>query len=342
MTPRTPARIALDAHTSLCEFLKHPPARLVEEFDRYITEGGEVVRRQRHAGYKGLTAVERSVLNGWDYYTWPAKTGTDLIRLTAEPLSAAPTYQVTAEIVEAVSGMYGATAAAGPVLRESEMPSPCGFAWLDEPVTLADFGGEVIATRALSWGPMLFKPPGIEPAEGTRVTSWAESDLAAYRSRDITGPGSSASVFVPYGEPITAGVSDDPTRWLHCLWLFMDTEIVVAAREQAERAARRRAERTGLDGDVTVIMLPHRNYPEAGDGQRDIDWSCRWVVQGHDRHLGDYRPAGYEPHHAKASKPRQPCSVCGERTTRVRAYVKGPDGMPLKPDGKVFRVAQHG
>lgn len=334
-----PARVALDAHTSLLEFLRHPPAELVRHFDRYITEGGKAVRQERRSGYEGLTAEWAAVLRGWDYYTWPAETGADLIGLMAEPLREAPTYQVTAEVVQAVTGMYGATAAAEPELRESEMPSQAGFAWLDEPVTFTDFTGDAVTTRALSWGPMLFQPHGTKPAEGVRITAWAESDLAAYRSRTITGLGESSSVFVPYGEPAAADVSDDPTRWLHCLWLFMGTEIVVEAREQADRASRRRAARTGLDGDVTVVMLPHRNYPGEAGGQRDVSWSCRWVVQGHNRHLGDYRPAGYEPHHARAAKPRQPCAVCGERTTWVRPYVKGPDGMPLTAADKVFRVA---
>ena len=232
----TAARVALDAHTSLIEFLKHPPADLVRHMDSYMTEGSKVVRRCRLFGYKGLTAEERAVLRGWDYYTWPAETGTDLIRLAAESLHAALTYQVTAEIVQAVSGMYGATAADEPVLQEIEMPSLAEFAWLDEPVTFTDFSGDTHTVRALSWGPMLFQPSGTAPAEGVRVTSWAESDLTAYRSRNITGPGESSSVFIPYGEPVAASVSDDPTRWLHCLWLFMATEIVKEARRASQPA----------------------------------------------------------------------------------------------------------
>lgn len=218
------------------------------------------------------------------------------------------------------------------------MPSAAGFAWLDEPVSFTDFSGTVNIVRALSWGPMLFRPPGTEPAQGTRITSWAESDLKAFRNWRVTGAGESSSVFVPYGKPITTGISDDPTRWLHCLWLFTGTEIARESREQADRPARRRAARAGLDGNVRVIMLPRRNYPGT-DGQRDVSWSHRWIVQGHARHLGDYREAGHEPHHARTAKQRQPCAVCGERTTWVRPYVKGPDGKPLTATNKVFRVS---
>jgi hypothetical protein len=85
-------------------------------------------------------------------------------------------------------------------------------------------------------------------------------------------------------------------------------------------------------------MLPYRHYDGAG-GHRDVDWSCRWIVQGHDRHLGDYRGAGHAVHHAKPPAPKQPCAACGIKTTHVRAYVKGPEGLPLKSADRVFRVA---
>jgi len=332
-------RVALDAHTELYETLKHPADALVRYFDHYMATGHEVVGRQRLAGYEGTSAEARAVMASWEYYTWPAKTGLDLIRLMSAPLFSAPTYQVTGEIVDAVTSMYRMTADGKPVLHASDMPSQTGFAWLDEPVTLLDFGGEPIATRALSWGPHLFSPGGWQPAKGVRITSWDDAYLAALRSPDPP-LGLSSSVFVPYGKPIAAGTSDDPTRWLHCLWLFMDTEITSAVRERTERSSRRRAERAGLPrGDVTVVMLRRRHYAGEG-GHRDIDWSCRWIVQGHDRHLGDYRAGGYAPHHAKPAAAGQPCAVCGVRTTHIRAYVKGPDGLPLKPSAVVYRVGR--
>jgi hypothetical protein len=308
----------------------------VRSTDHYVTTGRKFAEEKRRDGYAGLSRVEAALMRSWDYYVWPARTGLEFLRLLAEPLSSAPTYQVTGEIVRAVTGMYQATADGEPVLRASEMPSPAGFAYLDESVTLADFEDTPIANRAFSWGPQTFRPEGYQRAKGVRVTTWADGDLAAFRDGKM---GFGSSVFVPYGRPITTGTSDDPTRWLHCLWLFMDTEITVAACERADRSTRRRAERAGLrHGDVTVIMLPYRHY-EGGGGHREVDWSCRWIVQGHDRHLGDYRDAGHEAHHAKPRAPKRPCAVCGVRTTHVRSYVKGPEGLPLRSAEKVFRVA---
>lgn len=330
------ARAALDAHAGLHELLLRPPAALVAAWDHYVTAGTEVAEEKQRDGYAELTPHEASLMRSWNYYTWPARTGLELLRLLAEPLDTAPTYQVTGEIVRAVTGMHQATADGEPVLRASEMPSPRGFAYLDEAATLADFSGEAIVNRAFSWGPQKFAPGDCQPVKGVRVTTWADGDLAAFRNGEM---GMGSTVFVPYGRPITAGTSDDPTRWLHCLWLLMDTEITVTACERADRSSRRRAERAGLrHGDINVVMLPYRHYDGAG-GHREVDWSCRWIVQGHDRHLGDCREAGYEAHHAKPSAPKRPCAVCGMKTTRVRSYVKGPEGQPLKLDAKVFRVA---
>jgi hypothetical protein len=330
------ARAALNAHTELLEVMNRPPEGLIHSADHYITAGGEFAGEVQRGDYPDMTAEERAIFRSWDHYTWPAKGGLDFLRMLAEPLSHGRTYQVTGEIVRAVTGMYQATGRADPVLRASEMPSPAGFLYLDESVTLADFSGMQIATRAFSWGPQTFSPEGCTRTKGVRVTSWAEGDAAKLRNGEL---GSSASVFVPYGSPLRSGISDDPTRWLHCLWLFMDTEIAIETQERADRSTRRRAERAGLRrGDVTVIMLPYRHY-ESGGGHRDVDWSCRWVVQGHDRHLGDYREAGYEVHHAKPPARRAPCATCGIKTTHVRSYVKGPDGLPLKSADKVFRVA---
>jgi hypothetical protein len=331
------ARAALDAHAELHSALNHSSAPLLRSVDHYVTSGQKFAEEKRQDGYAGLSTVEVALMRSWDYYVWPARTGLELLRLLAEPLSSAPTYQVTGEIVRAVTGMYQATGDGEPVLRASEMPSPAGFAYLDESVTLAGFENTLIANRAFSWGPQTFSPDGIRPAKGTRITSWAEGYLHALRSD--AGLGQSSSVFVPYGSPIKSNITDDPTRWLHCLWLFMDTEITVTARERAGRGSRRRAERAGLrHSDINVVMLPYRHY-EGGGGHREVDWSCRWIVQGHDRHLDDYREAGHEAHHAKPPAAKKPCAVCGIKTTHVRSYVKGPEGLPLKSAEKVFRVA---
>jgi hypothetical protein len=55
--------------------------------------------------------------------------------------------------------------------------------------------------------------------------------------------------------------------------------------------------------DVRVVQLPIRSLP-TGE-QRNVDWSGRWPVRGHERKLAS------------------------GKTTWVRPYIKGPDGAPL-------------
>lgn len=59
------------------------------------------------------------------------------------------------------------------------------------------------------------------------------------------------------------------------------------------------------------------------------------------RHLEDYSAVA-APHHAvPLDGDRAHCAVCRTRITRVRAYVKGPGGLPLKAVPEtVYRVAR--
>src|SRR5262245_5585915 len=88
----TPARVALDAHTGLYEVLKHPPEPLVRQLDHYVIEGRKVVEQHRRIPYEGLSAEESAMLAGWEHYTWPARTGREMVGLVAGPLFSAPTY----------------------------------------------------------------------------------------------------------------------------------------------------------------------------------------------------------------------------------------------------------
>lgn len=63
--------------------------------------------------------------------------------------------------------------------------------------------------------------------------------------------------------------------------------------------------------------------------------SCTWLVRRHDRHL-EHQP----DHHAVASRPGGPCDVCGTRTARVRAHIKGPEGLPLRAHDILYRLAR--
>lgn len=355
----TSPREVLDQHTTLYERLKHPPAVVRDFYATFFTK-------------ESLLSLERDVaagkgewLNRWLQMLAPALNADEFLAMVGRPLYGAPTFAVTAPIVSAVTATYEATVGQGIRLQEEDVPFKTGFAWLDEPVVLTDAGGFSIATRALSWAPARIPDDFVRGAwpgegfsrEGVRLTSYSHvgdtdtlTDPAmARRLQQEAMPLSIAhSSFISYGTPFQArkNLAEDVTRddiihWVHTLWIFMGTEIVATARPQVERPARRRAARSIGSSEVNVVTLRRIRVAGAEVAQRDIDWSCQWVVQAHRRHLEDYSAVA-APHHAvPLDGDSGHCSVCRTRITRVRAYVKGPDGRPLKAVPEtVYRVAR--
>jgi hypothetical protein len=76
------------------------------------------------------------------------------------------------------------------------------------------------------------------------------------------------------------------------------------------------------------------------ESTRDVDWSCRWIVQEFWRHLESY-DAIAGPHQAKVTGAEKTCAVCGIRVTHVRTHVRGPEGLPLKSvSEKIYKVSR--
>lgn len=347
----TAPREVLDAHTTLYERLKYPPEPVVRFYRTFFSD-------------KALRSIgeDAGLLAPWLQMFVPARDEHAFLELVRRPLYEAPTYQVSADIVNAVTATYQATISHGAALSAGDLPSATGFAWMDTPVVLTDAGGFSIATRAISWGPQYVtgdfmdgKWPGDDGRDGVRLTSYSHADdqdsatdpEAARRMRSMGMPLSlSHSAFVPFSLPLPVRgpggdvTSDDIFRWAHVLWMFMSTEIVATSQPRVDRPARRRAQRVLSSSDVNVVTLRRIRHGDDEVDHRDIDWGCRWVVQAHERHL-DSPAGGEQPHHARVAGPGGPCLVCGRRTTHVRAYVKGPDGLPLKAVPEtVYRVAR--
>jgi hypothetical protein len=94
---------------------------------------------------------------------------------------------------------------------------------------------------------------------------------------------------------------------------------------------------------VNVVLLRRVRHGDREIGHRDVDWSCRWIVQEHYRHLESYEGRA-DAHQARVSKGAGAalhCLTCGVPVTRIGPYVKGPAGMPLKAVPEtVYRVSR--
>jgi len=111
------------------------------------------------------------------------------------------------------------------------------------------------------------------------------------------------------------------TGMLFALLLFIEQEILTAHPERASRAARRRLGKVPhVSLEARVVKLRRARAPggpEHGDG---VEWSCRWLVRGH------WRNQFYS-------------SDQSHRPIWITPHVKGPDGLPLKPQvDRIFSV----
>jgi len=266
----------------------------------------------------------------------------------ARGLFDAATFQVTGGMCDAVSGIYENLVGEANALvhiDQAELPAPAGFVWLDKPRHAKDKNGEVIATRVLTWHSDLsgvvesYHPDQVTPL--LRICSWhLQGDADDYPDGHSDGPlVLNQSLTIPFGMRLPGGRNvdwedpfggDNSVTWFHALCVLMGT--VIAAREPApvERGARRRAQRSIRHDQVHVVTLRRAVHADGTEaGHRDVDWSCRWLVAGHHRHIEAYDEA-HGWHHADPDRASKRCRVCGALTTFVHGYVKGPDGLPLR------------
>lgn len=94
---------------------------------------------------------------------------------------------------------------------------------------------------------------------------------------------------------------------------FLKTRLVSVETERGSRQVRRAAERRGVQlPEIQVVSLRRRERRQNDGDHIHVDWSCRWIVQGHWRKL-----------HA-------PRKLDGMPTTYVLPYLKGPEDKPLR------------
>lgn len=339
------AREVLDIHRQLREQFQHPSYFLREYIHGFMTSVRDKAFEE---------GGDKEIIRAFSALFWPANTAEKFCGLIASEMHLARTFQVSAEMTDAISEVYRKSAKNISTLQEAELPSEAGFVWFDKPVAVTDINGRSVFHRAVSWSPQLIEDRYHNRTHpGVRITAWyAHDDHDSYWTDSLDSMyqkiGSliiSHSMVLPFGMRVGgwdggAVTMDDFAAWTHTMWMFMDSEVAATTRPDIQRTFRRRAQRSLKHQDVRVVTL-RRTAAGVGpeDGvHRHVDWSCRWLVQGHWRHVGAVLTGA---HHAVPTPDRTHCVTCDQKLTWVRPHLKGPEGKPLHATADtVYRLSR--
>lgn len=372
---------ALEQHTELTERLTRPTGQVLDYFRYFVTDA---YRKNPQRAQGMFYPADLRPLADAEVPDPGTSVAQQISAFVARGLRDALTFQVTEEMVAVMRQVHDKTQENVTYLDEAELPSPAGFAWLDKPWPLRDRWSNYIPIRALTWelehawasveGERKYPGdiPRRVPCVRVGLWTWMDDDIAygrwignEHRAKDISDSIGELTfmhlALLPFGAEFQMAnppaderkKMDSPESILgilHTLWMFLGMEIVsTEPATDVPRLARKRALRSLRHGEVRVVTLRKIRHVHSGDivNPRDIDWSCRWVVQGHWRHIDKYEG---EKHHAirevRRGEKHDACGICSSRGEEARVtwigpYLKGPDGAPLKSADKlVYRLSR--
>lgn len=350
----------LDLHTQLTERYVRPDANTLDFLDSFIEDAVAQNGRRAAAMFRALDLYRSK-----DHMQQARHLAGEIAR----GLRNAVTYEVTPEMAEVLWQVHKPTIKQINHLDEAEVPVPAGFVWFDKPLPLMDVQHNTLGLRAISWELVhWYWNDGQVDRPAVWVVLWAYTgdaedvgdgsfwgassfpDQAEYLNRRLGPLVVLHSALMPFGVQFTMGDEPDPdglkeltaksvVNIVHVLWMFLGMEIVSTRLAEVPRPMRRRAQKSLVHGEVNVILLRRIAHPDDGRSvtSREVDWSCRWIVQGHYRHIEEYDlqdEAGQVHRHRAVPGPgKERCAICDARITYVRPYIKGPDGKPLKAAG---------
>jgi hypothetical protein len=366
----------LDQQAALAARLKQPRRELLKHIRDFMTGTLRLNMAGEHS--TRWTGAPADVEGNFGITFYPAvvspppvasqQNAADLTRALAMGTADATAYQVTSVMVNAITEMLPETQQHIDHLDVAELPERNGWAWLDTPWPLPDPDHDdlgPVLIRVVSWSflsiPATDDLVGLTGGTGqlpcVRITLWTLLDDDLAQNLDRYEPGRAEEIREHIGEltlmhtvvvPFAATYTKEnslkglaaasPVAFTHLLWMFLGMEITAIERAPIARPVRRQALRSLKHGEVHVVTLRRvRHHDDPDDAVRVIDWSCQWPVQGHARHLDSY--SGPQ-HRAVTTGPGKHCAVCGSRTTWIRPYLKGPDGLPLKVSRQLMRLSR--
>lgn len=285
--------------------------------------------------------------------------GGRMAQVLSRDLSQAVTYEVTAEMTDIMKQVAEKHVPVD-VLDQAELPAESGVAWLDDGWDLLDRHGRTYVIRALSWRFVVLHPEGAE--RFARPTNWPcvrialwvhpSDDPPEYENaldrEELGGLQAMHVGIIPLGQslstlPTETAAAGSFLEMVHLIWMFLGMELTATATPRIKNHYRKHALKSLVHDEVRVVTLRRVRYVTE-QGEQDahrIDWSCRWPVQGHYRHLSNPNAVpGAAVHRAVPIDFDKHCAVCGGKLTYVRPYLKGPDGLPLKVSRTLMKLAR--
>jgi len=210
-----------------------------------------------------------------------------------------------------------------------------GWVFLEKPVSFfsRDLDGEgEVPIHALGW----YEIPAGQQISAGRTANEGTVGILLYRTPVDDG---SVEQFIPFKTVILknqesfeeakmkTGTNDVELKefyWVLTAFYLMGQRLTLTRRHETDRYTRRRGEREGkpVCSFIRSITLRRLEEDRVKEGQqRNIDWQWQWEVRGHWRN--QFLPSTGE-----------------HKPVFVEAYIKGPEGKPLKPDSHKIFVAR--
>jgi hypothetical protein len=316
---------------------------MTADYDRALDAKAELVgwwRKPRHQEY-GQRMAAAAVVDDWTEahkqelaWVWARKQ--------AKEIDASPPYFVTSDMVDLTRA--AAKVMPSEAFLPSDPPSPSGFVYLASSIHV-DEGYSEIPFRAFMWRRVYDD----DREEGTEVVYYADRQAIFDYVASGQAEGRMTTVPMPrkkglaewrrFVAPLVLGhimhfsdgvpFEDEGGRallgpFVKAFWTISQQRLVHVTEAGASRATLRRLERDEIEiSAIRVVNLRRRDNVPAPDteGLHLVDWSHRWIVEGHWRN--QYLP-----------------SVQAHRLQWISAYIKGPEDKPLVVKDTVFWVSR--
>jgi len=267
-----------------------------------------------------------------------------LVHASTNSLSDCDPMYVSADLTELVDYAADHSTFKPEPLIVTDLITPSGFAFFSKPLYVTDTRGLQMPFRAIQWNPTVDRTapgPGIDIAKdgqiysGVIVTLYAhyldgdpmdDQNGTDYSSRKIGGSALTMEYvttmrFAQESEVYEKDASiRDMLAHIKVFFRLCQQTIAMPRRERVARPTWKRARATWKDiKEVVVFTLRRAKNPQYEGEEREVEWSHRWMVQGH------WRNQWYP-------------SEKVHRQIWIAPHIKGPEDKPIIWKRRAFEL----